>query len=152
MTAMFLIDTNILVYQYDSSESVKQSRALSVVDDLIFAKAAAISTQIMSEFHSISTKKIAEPLSATSAYERLQSFQQSFLVIDVSAFNVLEAARGVVTYQFNFWDALIWATARLNRIPIVLSEDFNSGASIEGVRFLNPLAEGFVLEEWLNQI
>lgn len=152
MTATFLIDTNILVYQYDSSEAVKQSRALSIVDTLVFAKAAAISTQIMSEFYSISTRKIANPLSAASAYERLQSFQQSFQVIEVSTVNVLEAARGVVAYRLNFWDALIWASARLNQIPIVFSEDFNSGSDLEGVRFLNPLADNFVLEEWVNQV
>jgi predicted nucleic acid-binding protein len=48
-------------------------------------------------------------------------------------------------YQFSFWDAQIWAAARLNHIPVVLSEDFNSGAVIEGVRFVDPFEQDFEL-------
>ncbi len=33
---------------------------------------------------------------------------------------------------------LIWATARDAGVPIVLSEDFQDGREIEGVRFVNP--------------
>jgi predicted nucleic acid-binding protein len=45
----------------------------------------------------------------------------------------------------SFWDAQIWAAARLHRIPVVLSEDFNPGAVIEGVRFVDPFGEDFEL-------
>jgi predicted nucleic acid-binding protein len=37
-----------------------------------------------------------------------------------------------------FWDAQIWATAKLNQIPQVLSEDFQHGRAVEGVEFVNP--------------
>lgn len=150
MTVRFLIDTNLLVYQYDSSEPEKQRQALSVIRVLTIAGAAAISTQVMSEFFSIATRKITAPLSRESAYERLQSFHQGFWIIDITAPTVIEAARGVLAHQFNFWDALVWSTAKLNQIPIVLSEDFNTGAVIEGVRFLNPLGEAFQLNSWLG--
>ncbi len=39
-----------------------------------------------------------------------------------------------------FWDAQIWATAKLNQIPVVLSQGFASGSVIEGVLFENPFA------------
>jgi predicted nucleic acid-binding protein len=58
---------------------------------------------------------------------------------------VLEATRGVESYQFSYWDAQIWATARLNQITTVYSEDFNSGATIEGIHFVNPLNDNFLL-------
>jgi len=67
----------------------------------------------------------------------------------VSGLIILEAARGVETYQLSFWDAQIWASARLNQIPIIFSEDFNVGASIEGVRFVNPFAPGFQITDWI---
>jgi predicted nucleic acid-binding protein len=38
----------------------------------------------------------------------------------------------------NYWDAQIWAAAWVHRIPVVLSEDFQHDARIEGVRFVNP--------------
>ncbi|WP_375504921.1 hypothetical protein [uncultured Nostoc sp.] len=40
-----------------------------------------------------------------------------------------------------FWDAQIWATARLNQIEEVYTEDFASGARVEGVRFTNPFID-----------
>jgi predicted nucleic acid-binding protein len=62
---------------------------------------------------------------------------------------VLEATRGVQDHLLPYWDAQIWATARLNQIPIVFSEDFNAGAVLGGVRFVNPFAGGFQIEEWV---
>jgi predicted nucleic acid-binding protein len=50
----------------------------------------------------------------------------------------------------SFWDAQIWAAARLNQIPIIFSEDFNAGSAIEGVRFTNPFASGFQIAEWVG--
>jgi len=47
-----------------------------------------------------------------------------------------------------YYDAQIWAAARLNQIPVVFSEDFNSGSTLEGVQFVNPFASDFVLETW----
>ena len=35
------------------------------------------------------------------------------------------------------------ATAKLNGVANVLSEDFTDGILLEGVRFLNPLTESF---------
>jgi predicted nucleic acid-binding protein len=63
-----------------------------------------------------------------------------YYVVDVTRLIILQANRGVEAHNFGFWDAQIWATARLNQISEVYSEDFNSGAIIEGVRFTNPLA------------
>jgi predicted nucleic acid-binding protein len=63
----------------------------------------------------------------------------------IDAPTVREAARGVQRFQLSCWDALIWATARLNKVPFVLSEDFSDGALLEDVRFLNPFAERFDL-------
>ena len=60
-------------------------------------------------------------------------------VVDVTRLITLEAIRGVEAHKFGFWDAQIWATARLNQISEVYSEDFNVGATIEGVTFTNPL-------------
>ena len=40
-----------------------------------------------------------------------------------------------------YYDAQIWATARLSQIPVIFSEDFNSWSSLEGVRFVNPFDE-----------
>jgi predicted nucleic acid-binding protein len=53
--------------------------------------------------------------------------------------------RAVRQYQLAYWDGLIWATAKLNRVPTILSEDFQNGILLEGVRVQNPFAEDFDL-------
>ncbi len=141
MIAKVFVDTNILVYAYDRSELQKQQLALKVLDQLVKAGTGVLSTQVLAEFFVTVTspKKLAFPLSVADGYERLQNYLQAWEVVELTGMVVLEAARGVRDYQFSFWDAQIWATARLNQIPLVYSEDFNVGAVIEGVRFTNPL-------------
>ncbi len=149
MSDRVLVDTNVLVYAYDRSEPVKQRRALEVLDQLAVAGAGALTAQVLAEFFVTLTTKIAAPLSVSAAYQRLANYLRSWTVLDTTGLIVLEAARGVRDHQFNFWDAQIWAAARLNQIPIVFSEDFSPGQVTEGVRFVNPFAEDFVLADWL---
>ena len=62
---------------------------------------------------------------------------------------VLESARGVSDHLLPYYDAQIWAVARLNHISVVFGEDFNSGSTLEGVRFVDPFAAGFRNEDWV---
>jgi predicted nucleic acid-binding protein len=52
---------------------------------------------------------------------------------------VLEALRGVREHLLSYYDAQIWALARLGQVAMALSEDFNPGAVLDGVSFTNPL-------------
>ena len=61
---------------------------------------------------------------------------------------MLEAARGVRQHRLRFYDAQIWATARLNQVPTIFTEDFEDGRRLEGVQFVNPLVSGFDFERW----
>ena len=149
MSDRVFVDTNVLVYAYDRSEPGKQQQALEVLDRLAVTGVGMISTQVLAEFFVAVTRKIPAPLSVAEAYERVKNYLQSWAVVDLTGMIVLEAARGVRDHQFSFWDAQIWATARLNQVPVVFSEDFADGAVIEGIRFVNPFAESFDIEEWL---
>lgn len=74
---------------------------------------------------------------------RIVEFVDTWHVLDVTAQIVVNAARGVVEHQLNYWDALLWATAQANQVPYILSEDFQDGIRIEGVRILNPFHADF---------
>jgi hypothetical protein len=56
---------------------------------------------------------------------------------------------GVCDHTLAYYDAQVWAVAKLPQIPAIFSEDFNSGASLEGVRFVNPFAPAFRLDDWV---
>ena len=150
MNVSALIDTNVVVYAYDHADTIKQQRAFDVLDYLATRGAGALSTQVLAEFFVAVTRRIATPLSAAEAFTRIENYVLSWTVVEMSGLIVLEAARGVRDYQFSFWDAQIWATARLNQIPIVLSEDFDVASAIEGVQFVNPFANDFQVTDWVR--
>jgi len=143
MTAKFLVDTNVLVYAYDNADLLKQEKAFVILDELSGSGKGALSVQILAEFVVTVTRKIAMPLDFTEAQRSVENYLRSWPVLDLTGFIVLEAVRGVRQYQFSYWDAQVWATARLNQIPAVLSEDFASGRNIEGVAFVNPFDVDF---------
>ena len=139
MTGSVLLDTNLLVYAYDRSDLRKQRLALELLRALAGRRRGAVSTQVLGEFLVTITRKPLEPLPLEAALREVDRHLQTWQVLDVTSEVVREAVRGVRDHRLNYWDAQIWAVARLNRIPMVLSEDFSDGAVLEGVRFLNPL-------------
>jgi predicted nucleic acid-binding protein len=143
-----LIDTNLLVYVYDLSEPERRTRAIEVLQRVRDSKAGMLSAQVLSEFYNTVTRKLDPPLPLAQAEAQVQAFTRVWPVVPVTSEVVLEAVRGVREYQFSFWDAQIWAAARLSQVSVVLSEDFNAGATIEGVRFVDPFAGDFRLQDW----
>ncbi|HET6444888.1 MAG TPA: PIN domain-containing protein [candidate division Zixibacteria bacterium] len=147
--APILIDTNLLIYLYDQNQPSKQARAIELLDQLELAGIGRLSVQNLAEFFSVSTRKLSPPLSPAEALAQVNLFTRAWLVFDLTPLIVLEAGRGVRDYQMSYYDAQIWATARLNQISVIFSEDFNVGATLEGVQFVNPFAPEFVLDAWV---
>lgn len=147
MIASAFIDTNVLVYAYDAFSPAKQVRAGEVLTLLAQAGTGCLSCQVLSEFVAVVTKKIPAPLGIADAHERVANFLRVWRVLDLTGPIVLEACRGVREHRLNYWDALIWASARLNQIPLILSEDFRDNEVLEGVRFLNPFRDEFDLTD-----
>lgn len=51
---------------------------------------------------------------------------------------VLEALRGVQDHHLSFFDAQMWAVARLNEIPALLTQDMATGSTVAGVMIVDP--------------
>ena len=143
MADEILVDTNVLVYAYDRAEPRKQERALETLRRLAVGGRGRLSAQILGEFFRAVTQKIPSPLSASDAYGQIATLIRALPALPVTPLVVLEAARGGRDHRLNYWDAQVWGTARLNQIPLVLSEDFGDGFLLDGVRFVNPFARAF---------
>jgi predicted nucleic acid-binding protein len=141
-----LLDANVLVYAYDTREPIKSRQAEDVLKRLHQKQTGCMSVQTLAEFMSVSQRKLKVKPDQALAY--VTWFVQSWPVIDLTSQIVLEAARGVRDHALAYYDAQIWATAKLNQIPAIFSEDFNSGSTLEGVRFVNPFAPTFNLDDW----
>jgi predicted nucleic acid-binding protein len=114
-----------------------------VIDLLVTSRRGALSTQVLGELYvALVSKKIAPPSDAELA---VNEYARIWPVLEIRLPFVLEAARAARRYQQNYYDALIWATAKLHGLPSLLSEDGQDGQVIEGVRRVNPLLETFDL-------
>lgn len=143
-----LIDTNILVYAHDPTETVKHDRAVDALDALIDSGLGRVSAQIIGEFIAATAKGRRPLLTLDHAVAQASLLRDAFPVFDLTRFIVMEAARGARQHRLSYYDAQIWATARLNQVPTIFTEDFQSGRRLEGVQFLNPLEPGFDLARW----
>jgi predicted nucleic acid-binding protein len=144
-----LLDTNVLVYFYDHNSPKKQQYSGRIIEQLAALKKGCISAQNLSEFVSATMRKLKPPFTPAEALEEANLLVSALQVFDLTPQIVLEALRGVRDHQLSYYDAQIWASARLNQIPVVFSEDFQDGQTLESVKFVNPFADSFNLDEWL---
>jgi len=145
MSVTVFLDTNVLVYPYDRREPERGKQALALLEELAATGAAAVSTQVLGEFFWVITRRIPDPLPTKAGGASVERHARTWTVLEITLPVVREALRGVQQHRMAYWDALIWATARLAQIPLVLSEDFADESEVDGVRFLNPLRSDFEL-------
>jgi predicted nucleic acid-binding protein len=106
---------------------------------------AILPAQVLSEFANVCLRKL-EPRPDPAAVQReVERLLLAFPVLPLTGPVVLEALRGVREHLLSYYDAQIWAVARLGQVGVVLSEDFNPGAVLDGVSFANPLDPAFDL-------
>jgi predicted nucleic acid-binding protein len=144
-----LIDTNLLIYLYDQNQPQKQNQSERVLEQLELTRSGRLSVQALAEFFSVATRKLSPSLTSTEALDQVTLFTRLWPVFDLTPMILMEAGRGVRDHKLSYYDAQVWAAARLNQVPIVFSEDFRDGSILEGVRFVNPFSPKFLLEKWV---
>ena len=149
--AQYLLDTNVLVYSIDGRDPDKQDRALDVLARVgrpgPTGPSATLPAQALAEFSRVTLFRLKPPVPPDRVYHQIGLYERTFPVVPLTPAVVLEAVRGVRDHQFPYYDAQIWAAAKLNQVPIVLSEDFASGSTVEGVTFVDPFDPAFDANE-----
>ena len=125
----------------DACDPKKQQSAIDTLFELERAGDTALSSETLAEYANVTLKKFGLP--ANSIYKHIEGYEASLTVYVPSPVIVLEAVRGVRDQRFSYDDAQIWAAAKLNQVAVVLSEDFNVGAKVQAVRFVNPFDVNF---------
>lgn len=133
------VDTNVLLYAYDASETIKQPVAQAALDSLWSTRSGTLSTQVLQEFYVTATRKLSSPMSPAAAREILELYA-AWPVVLLDPSLILAATRVEEEHQVSFWDALILEAARLSGAELLLTEDMQHGQLIEGVRIVNPFA------------
>jgi predicted nucleic acid-binding protein len=145
MATRYVVDTNVLVYALDRREPEKRERAREVLQRVGGAGTAALPAQVLSEFANACLRKLEPRPHPTTVRRVVERLMLAFPILPLTGPVVLETLRGVGEHMLSYYDAQIWAVARLGQVAVVLSEDFNPGAVLDGVLFTNPLDPEFDL-------
>jgi predicted nucleic acid-binding protein len=141
MSATVFVDTNILVYARDTGDPRKQATAEEWLRRLWVEQRGRTSMQVLSEYYTTVTHKLKPGLEPADAWEDVTAL----LAWEPQPIDGTALARGYALsqrYKLSWWDSLIVAAAELQRCDILLSEDLQHGAKIEGVTIQNPFATG----------
>jgi predicted nucleic acid-binding protein len=140
----YAIDTNILVYAFDTGAPAKQAQALGILETCSEER-AIVPAQALAEAARVLLGKRRPPLPGDDVLEFFRRLVRTVHVEPLTENIVMEAVRAVEAYGLSYFDAQIWAAARRAGASMLLSEDFQDGRVIEGVRFMNPFRDGFIL-------
>jgi len=134
---MIALDTNVLIYACDRSDSKRQETALDLV---VNSREGVLLWQVACEFIAASRKLSSQGFTAAHAWGRLTEFIGVLpLVLPSSA--ALQRAQSLhVIHGVSFWDALILAACVEAGVEALYSEDLPGLPTVGGLQVVNPFA------------
>jgi predicted nucleic acid-binding protein len=129
-----LVDTNILVYRFDSRHPSKQRVAQELLRDGIKQDSLRVPHQAIVEFVA-ALSKLWSPVDARREAEELLN---QFPVLYPNEAILRLAVRGAAAYQLNWFEAHIWAYAEHYALGELISEGFQHHRMYGSVRVINP--------------
>lgn len=137
MTALYFVDTNILVYARDSSHAGKHSQARSWLEHLWTTRTGRISTQVLKEYYQVVTRRLNPGLSRELARADIRDLW-TWDPIEIDQ-EVIEQAWSLEDrLNYNWWDLLILAAARRANCAYLLSEDLQNDQTVDNLTILDP--------------
>jgi predicted nucleic acid-binding protein len=139
-----LVDTNILVYRFDSRFPEKQAIATALLRRGIADRSLRIPHQAIIEFVAASTRSRGAPpiLELNDARREAEEMLAQFEVLYPNEAVLRLALRGSAAYQLSWFDANLWAYAEHFALDRILSEDFEHQRLYGAVTVINPFVTG----------
>lgn len=133
---MISFDTNILVYAADTAAGARRDLSADLLTRAMRLQTCTQTLQSLCEFYYVVTRKAGvEP---AAAGQLVAAWSAATRVEAARLADFVEAIRAVAEHGLSFWDAMLWATLRRAGVRFLISEDFQDGRTIEGVRIVNP--------------
>ena len=146
MSAVAFVDRNILIYAHDLDAGVKRERAMAKLLELWDSGSGRLSVQVLQEFYVNATQKLAAPIARSTAREVIKTYGV-WVHHATTVETVIRATEISDLARISFWDALIVASAEEVDADEILSEDLNDGQAVAGIKVVNPLKVGHMVNE-----
>lgn len=131
------VDTNILIYAYDTSAGQKHLKAQALLERLWREGTGCLSVQVLQEFYVNVTKKICKPLPSEQASLIIDNYRV-WPVYSLSIADIVNSISIQKETRISFWDALIICAAYNLGAGQLWTEDLNNGQEYCGVRAVCP--------------
>jgi predicted nucleic acid-binding protein len=142
-----LIDTNVVVYAREGGDSGKPHMARQLMRACQQSGVGVLCTQVLLETFAVLTRRSPTDEGRESAAEHVGRLAVAFPVLPARAATVLFAADCSRRHGLRIFNAMLWATAMAEGVPVILTEDLTHGQALEGVTFLNPFADDFTVAQ-----
>jgi len=138
MNDKYFLDTNILIYSFDSGHTPKRKIAQDLVSGALEEGKGIISYQVIQEFLNVATRKFAVPMNVKDTQLYLNIVLEPLCEVFSSMELFHQALEISDQWRFPFYDALIVAAALQADCRVLYSEDMQGGQSIKGLGIRNP--------------
>jgi predicted nucleic acid-binding protein len=128
------IDTNVLIYAEFEPLTPKGARAVNII--LRTLRDGVIPVQALGEFLRFAQRRA--PTSFDAAINQVALYRTLALTPATSDAVLSAAADLARLHGIQFWDAVICAAALVAGAKALLTEDFQDGRMIDGLRIVNP--------------
>lgn len=134
----FSLDANILVYalEADLARSPIAERVLLAA----LSADCLLTNQVIGEFLNVMRRK--HPRLLSDARRACEAWSQLFPIAATTTTQLIEASALAERYRLQFWDSVVLTVAEAAGATWLLTEDMQDGATINGVRLLNPFDPG----------
>lgn len=131
-----LIDTNILVYAYDTSEGEKHEISRTLLREIWKEGGGVVCLQNLMEFFVVITKKVENPIDIKKAKIIVEDFLKSdnWRIIGRDADIFLKAIDLVSEHEIHLWDAMIAACMKENDLTEIVTENKKDFGKIPGIK------------------
>jgi predicted nucleic acid-binding protein len=135
-----LVDTNILVYRFDSRFPDKQKIAAGILRRGILDNSVRLPHQAIVEFIAAVTRSIRGHviLKQADALREAEEFLKEFTILYPNEAILRHAMRGCAAYQLSWFDAHLWSYAEFYGLPEIFTEDLQHDRLYGTVRVVNP--------------
>ena len=136
-----LVDTNVLVYRFDSRFPEKQRIATDLLRRGVADGSLRVPHQAVVEFVAVVTRPLGKSpplLDPADARREAEELLTQFDILYPNDVVLRTALRGTAAYQLSWFDAHIWAYAEFYGLADLLSEDFQHGRLYGTVTVKNP--------------
>jgi len=138
MNDKYFLDTNILIYSFDSSHPAKRKIARDLVSGALEKGKGIISYQVIQEFLNVATRKFAVPISVKDTQLYLNVVLEPLCEVFSSMELFHQALEISDQWRFPFYDALIVAAALQADCRVLYSEDMQDNQTIKDLSIRNP--------------